>query len=895
MKNLFNKHCYCLILSLSTLLCYGQGKNFSVSRNTPSWIVRINLNGKQPKEKGINDGYYSALVDQQNQAELKENYIHVIRQIVSDAGVQNGSQISVTYDPSYEKLIFHNITIWRNNKPADKLDASKFKILQNEKDLSRFIYSGTYDAYLILDDVRKGDRIEYSYTRKGTNPIFGTKYANTFYFENSSSAGQRYTNLIINKSRSLQLKNFNFKTAPKITEMGGLRMYEWESSLTDTYRNVDYSPSWYEPFKYTQVTEYQNWEEVVNWGLKTNSYPGLKTLLLDKKATELLRLAGNKPEKYIQLAVRFVQDEIRYMGVEMGVYSQRPNSPEKVLQQRYGDCKDKSLLLIYLLNKANVNAYMAYIDTYSGKNTTDFLPSPMLFNHAVVVIEHKQSKIWIDPTISYQRGAYDSIYFPNYGQGLVLKPGVKHPESVVSIATGKLVSNLVFDLADTSGKKATTLTIKSTYTDNYADDIRSTIADEGQDDLQKSFLEYITKYYPDAENIKPIAIDDNEESNTINITEYYQIEDIWKKEDSEDHHVNFYGDLIYAELRNIKPKNRIEPMSLKFPVNIEENVYINLPKAWSIEEQNKRVETDNYYFEFNSFIRGNQLRLNYSYRSMKDYIEGKDIKAYVKDTREIKDHLSFYLSWGNNDASIAENSNPYLLGLAILIFLISGIFFVRIYQKKTEFDLEQMAESRSIGGWIIFTAIILSLSPISIIGEANLSAAFSSSTWQWINSLKGSAKFFAGTYYTIEVIAIALKMSWVILLLFLFYNRRTSFPERYIQYLHFLICVVLIRFAGDCYINFLAERPVFPDTTTTMTRIFAIGFCILWMVCYQRSNRVKETFVFTYPEVLWKKELIEYKNSQISAYFSRQNHTSETKEPQTEGPDLTNTPKDENV
>jgi hypothetical protein len=102
--------------------------------------------------------------------------------------------------------------------------------------------------------------------------------------------------------------------------------------------------------------------------------------------------------------------------------------------------------------------------------------------------------------------------------------------------------------------------------------------------------------------------------------------------------------------------------------------------------------------------------------------------------------------------------------------------------------------------------------------------------------------------------------------------------------------VVLIRFVGDCYINFLAERPVFPDTTTTMTRIFAIGFCILWILCYQRSNRVKETFVFTYPEVLWKKELIEYKNSQISAYFSRQNQTSDTK-----GPDLTNTPKDENV
>ena len=54
-------------------------------------------------------------------------------------------------------------------------------------------------------------------------------------------------------------------------------------------------------------------------------------------------------QKYFRVAVNFVQNEIRYMGIETGKYSHKANSPEKVFKQRYGDCKDKSLLLASIL------------------------------------------------------------------------------------------------------------------------------------------------------------------------------------------------------------------------------------------------------------------------------------------------------------------------------------------------------------------------------------------------------------------------------------------------------------------------------------------------------------------------------------------------------------------
>ncbi len=847
----------CLIFG-PVLLSAAQGKNFFVSRTAPAWIVKIDPKADKTKLKDVNDGYYASLLEKQNQVELQENYLHIIRQIVSDAGVQNGSQITVTYDPSYQKLIFHKVIVWRNGQPTDKLDASKFKVMQNEKDLSKFIYSGTYDAYLLLDDIRKGDRIEFAYTLKGENPIFGNKYTDDLYFENSSSIGYLYTNLIANADRKL---NFNFNIVPKVSDKDGLKLYEWESKQTKTYRNTDYEPSWYNPFKHTQVTEYQSWNDVVNWGLKTNSYPDLKTPLVDKKVSELYAKANKDTVKYIELAVRFVQDEIRYMGVEMGEYSHRPNSPEKVLQQRYGDCKDKSLLLVHMLNKVGVHAYMAYIDTYSGKKLNEYLPSPTLFDHVVVRIDYRHG-IWIDPTISYQRGTLDNLYFPDYGQALVLKPGTTHPESVISQAKGKLVAHLTFNVADTTDEKKTTLVIRSTYTNNYADNMRSQVAEDGEDGTEKSFLEYMTKYYPDIES-KGFEIKDNEQTNTIQITESYTIENIWQEEEDGDNprkYTYFYGDLIESELRKITAKSRKEPLALKFPVNIEQVISINLPELWNLDDETEKLETDNYYFEFKSRKLGRNITLNYTYRSLKDYIEGKEIKRYVKDTKKVSDWLSYGIYWGAQGNQ--TDSNPYLMALAMLTIVISALFFIRIHQRTAEFDIHKIVRAKPVGGWLIVVAISLCLSPLVFLGEISTSGLYNLSTWESYDKMSSLSKFMVGTAYTIEVIANSIEFNWIILLLVLFFNRRTVFPKIYRTYLIFYACLSVFRVIANGCIHQIVHQP-FATSVDLVSMILAIAFSAIWFSYFLKSERVKETFVFTYPDYPWKKELMEYRLNQF--------------------------------
>lgn len=855
-----------LVLYATQFDTHAQGKNFFISKKNPSWIVNINADDDPKQPKDVSDGYYLSLFEDQNQVELHENYRHLTREIVTDAGVQNGSEISVTYDPSFQQLIFHSITVWRNGHSYDKLDRSKFKVLQNEKDLSKFIYSGTFDAYLILDDIRKGDRIEYSFTIKGINPIFGDKYADQFYFENSTSVAHRYSNLIVSEKRKLNFKNFNFDKEPKISEKNGLKIYEWENKQTKTYRTVKFEPSWYNPFKHTQVSEYQTWNEIVEWGLRVNSYPNLKTPLVDKKVKELQLKAKNNQKKYMELAIRFVQDEVRYMGIEMGQYSQRPNSPEKVLQQRYGDCKDKSLLLAYMLNKANIKAYMAYIDTYSGRFLKDFLPTPFAFDHAVVVIEYGNQKKWIDATISYQRGSFDQIYFPNYGMGLILKPGVTGPENVISKPTGKLVANLAFYVADTSGIKKTKLIISSIYTGTKADGIRSTIAEDGNEDVEKSFLEYISGYYPDTETDGSIKITDNEQTNTIKITETYLIPELWTKEEKKNSkfYAYFYADLIDHSVREISAKNRIQPMSLKYPENLEQNITVHLPEEWDIKDDKFDLKTDNYQFKSDISMKGKILSLHYSYLALKDHVDPKDIPQYIKDNDKIQDNLSFGIYWGGGKSEKPSVYNNYLVLLGVLTFVFSGFAFMNVYQQQYLFDLKLLAEAKPIGGlWMVLMVIGFWFGLIYLPVEAVESAIYNSKTWNKIDSFPNSYQLFIEVSYLLLVVAYSVRFAWLVLLIFLNNNRREIFPGQFTRFLIFSTFTVILEFIVGITVAFLSKKSVL-DLQEFYQMICWLGFSIVWIVYLQNSRKAITTYVFTYPESLWKTDLIDYKNNQTT-------------------------------
>ena len=81
-------------------------------------------------------------------------------------------------------------------------------------------------------------------------------------------------------------------------------------------------------------------------------------------AAKVAELTAGKTEftQKLLAITGFMQDEIRYVAVEMGIGGWQPHPAGEVFQHRYGDCKDKATLLVAMLADAGITAHPLVVD-----------------------------------------------------------------------------------------------------------------------------------------------------------------------------------------------------------------------------------------------------------------------------------------------------------------------------------------------------------------------------------------------------------------------------------------------------------------------------------------------------------------------------------------------------
>ena len=81
-----------------------------------------------------------------------------------------------------------------------------------------------------------------------------------------------------------------------------------------------------------------------------------------KKADELTKGADTPTEKARRL-YDFVARNVRYVSISLGVGRYQPHSASDVLQNGYGDCKDKHTLFSAMLRAEGIQSYPVLIDS----------------------------------------------------------------------------------------------------------------------------------------------------------------------------------------------------------------------------------------------------------------------------------------------------------------------------------------------------------------------------------------------------------------------------------------------------------------------------------------------------------------------------------------------------
>jgi hypothetical protein len=98
-------------------------------------------------------------------------------------------------------------------------------------------------------------------------------------------------------------------------------------------------------------------------------------------------LTAGAPDLYtkLQRITDYVQKNVRYFIVEKGIGGWQSHYAGDIYKNRFGDCKDKTTLLISLLKAANINAYYMFVDHRRGIVDPD-APS-MMGDHMITAIE----------------------------------------------------------------------------------------------------------------------------------------------------------------------------------------------------------------------------------------------------------------------------------------------------------------------------------------------------------------------------------------------------------------------------------------------------------------------------------------------------------------------------
>ena len=198
--------------------------------------------------------------------------------------------------------------------------------------------------------------------------------------------------------------------------------HEWMWELQDVpaIEEEPSMPSWYGMAGRLAVTYFparpvsggnthRSWQDVGQWYARLAASSRVQTPALIQKVTELTAGRSTQIDKVRALAA-FVQREVRYVAIEIGIGGYQPHPAGSVLFNRYGDCKDKATLLAAMLKQVGVDSYYLLTDSDRGSVAPDF-PSMLNFNHVILAIRLPRNANQPDLYASFTHPTLGSLVF----------------------------------------------------------------------------------------------------------------------------------------------------------------------------------------------------------------------------------------------------------------------------------------------------------------------------------------------------------------------------------------------------------------------------------------------------------------------------------------------------
>ncbi len=330
--------------------------------------------------------------------ESLDNFVETAMLIQTAEGLANAN-IAIPWQPDHSELVIHHLKIIRGDEAIDVLANQTFTVLRREPNLEIAMLDGVMTAALQPEGLRVGDILNLAWTIKYSNPLFQN---------HASQIIPNITDVEINELRLRQVwpddREMRWQASPVLPKPK-TRKTRHGNELVFSLKNIEpQTPPLGAPPRYSlaatlETTEFKSWSEIST--LFEPIFADASRLEPDSplkaEAQKIAAQTSNKKRR-AELALKLVQDQIRYVfvGIESGGYV--PVKPDKTWSRRFGDCKAKTVLLIALLNELGIDAEPALVSTVFGDDLVNRLPVIGLFDHVIVRTDIDGKEYWLDGT-----------------------------------------------------------------------------------------------------------------------------------------------------------------------------------------------------------------------------------------------------------------------------------------------------------------------------------------------------------------------------------------------------------------------------------------------------------------------------------------------------------------
>lgn len=240
--------------------------------------------------------------------------------------------------------------------------------------------------------------IDYAYSVNRVGHIMKGEYWRQTYFQTSEPVLKYRFTVRAPKTKELLYHINGMELHPTITETKYARVYEFESENVPPIQEEKFMPSLRDLACSISISSLNSWEQLARWYYTLIREQDHATPEMQKKTEQLLSGVRNRREK-IRRLYEYVATNVRYVGIELGIWAIKPHAAGDVFKEGYGDCKDKATLLNTMLTVAGIKSYPVLISAGDSREVIREVPSLSYFNHMILVVEENGDFLWLDPTV----------------------------------------------------------------------------------------------------------------------------------------------------------------------------------------------------------------------------------------------------------------------------------------------------------------------------------------------------------------------------------------------------------------------------------------------------------------------------------------------------------------